>query len=93
MNSNTAEEYCVVNKNRNAWTDEGRVDLRKSVLIFEEPKGLLVRRSLFGRAGERFLSPGVFRVSLCRHLKHARRVKHARVYACYPPWPIHCSIH
>ena len=32
----------VCNENRYAWTDEGRVDLWKSVLIFEKPKVLLV---------------------------------------------------
>ena len=43
-------------ENRYALTDEGRVDLRKSNLIFEAPKVLLVRSS-FGRAGEPVLSP------------------------------------
>ena len=63
-------------ENRYAWTDEGRV--RKSVLIFEEPKVLLVRRSSFGWAGEHVLDLAptfkwcVFRISC---LKHARRAK------------------
>ena len=30
------------NENRYAWTDEGRVDLWKGVLIFEKPKVLPV---------------------------------------------------
>ena len=63
-------------ENRYAWTDEGPV--RISVLIFEEPKVLLVRCSSFGRAGEPVLdlAPAykwcVFRISC---LKHARRAK------------------
>ena len=33
---------CAMNENRYAWTDEGRVDLWKIVLIFEKPKVLPV---------------------------------------------------
>ena len=50
------------NKNRYAWTDDGRVDLRKSVLIFEVPKVLRVRRRSFGRTGQPVFSPSEFRV-------------------------------
>ena len=39
-------------------TDEGRANVRKSVLILEEPKVLLLRRSSFGQAGKPVLSPG-----------------------------------
>ena len=38
-------------ENHYAWTDEGRVNLRKSVLIFEKLKVLLVHCSSFGPAG------------------------------------------
>ena len=36
-----------VDENRYAWTDEGGVDLRKSVLIFQAPKVLRVRSRSF----------------------------------------------
>ena len=52
-------------ENRYAWTDEGQVDLRKSVLTFEAPNVLLVHRRSFGRTGEPVLSPSEFR--FCRH--------------------------
>ena len=46
------------------WTDEGRVDLGKSVL-FEAPKVLRVRRRSFRWTGEPVLSPSEFHI--CRH--------------------------
>ena len=45
----------AINENRYAWTDEGRVDLRKSVHIFGAPKLLRVRRRSCGRTGRKNL--------------------------------------
>ena len=59
-------------------TDEGRVDLRKSVLIFRgSPKVLRVRRSLFGWTGEPVLFPSEFRV--CRHWSFSKKSETLRV--------------
>ena len=54
-----------VDENRYAWTDEGGVDLRKSVLTFQAPKVLRVRSRSFWWTGEPVLSPSEFHV--CRH--------------------------